>query len=299
MAEQAPCLDPGSVASFRKNILPADAVCRGYHVGQCVKRVPPAFDLEPVLHMLPGLTEHAHDKIGPPEYALVPLRPLLRIDHLRPSPETPHEASPGEVIPPALTEGGLHVGAVGLPCPGGVLREHPEDIVRVLPGSLPCTHKGTVARPGEGVEVLHGGDDAGTDRVEVDVADKLQEIGLFVADDGLVAVLEELAAALVPPVEGDDITRKEPPHELSYTKGAAPYEEVGVVRHEGPGVAGCLGLRQEGGEPVDEILPVPCIPEYVPSLYAADHDMMEGACCIKAGLTGHGQMIPPALGCVN
>lgn len=156
-----------------------------------------------------------------------------------------------------------------------------------------------MSRPGEGVEVLHGGDDAGTDRVEVDVADKLPEVDLLVADDGLVAVLEELARPPVPPVEGDDIAREEPPHEVGYTGGTAPYEEVGVVRHEGPGVAGCPGPGQKEGEPVDEVLPVPGIPEYVPSLYAADHDMMECACCIETGLAGHGVMIPPGSGCVN
>jgi len=118
----------------------------------------------------------------------------------------------------------------------------------------------------------------------VDAADKLPEVYVFVADDGLVAVLEELARSPVPPVEADDIARGKPPHEVGYTGGAAPHEEVGVVRHEGPGVAGRPGLGQKEGEPVDEVPPVPCIPEYVPSLYAADHDMMEGTCCIETGL---------------
>ena len=72
-----------------------------------------------------------------------------------------------------------------------------------------------------------------------------------------------------------------------------------MVGHERPGVTGCLGLRQEEGKPVDEILPVAGIPEYVPSLYTADHDVVEDTCCIEARLAGHEQIIPPALRYVN
>ncbi len=138
-------------------------------------------------------------------------------------------------------------------------------------------------------------DDAGTNRVEVDVADEFPEVHLLFTEHGLVAVLENLAVPFVPLVESDDIARKESPHEVGDTRGAAPQKKMGVVGHEGPGVAGCTCLRQEGGQPDDEVVPFPGIPEYVPSLYAADHDMMEGACCIETGLSRHAQMIPSAL----
>ena len=64
-----------------------------------------------------------------------------------------------------------------------------------------------------------------------------------------------------------------------------------VVRHERPRITGGPCLRKVEEKPVDEIVSVPGVPEYVPSLYAADHDMVEDACCIKSGLAGHEMMI--------
>ena len=68
-----------------------------------------------------------------------------------------------------------------------------------------------------------------------------------------------------------------------------------MIRHQCPCVTGgiCLGEQEE--EPVDEIIPVLCVPEYVPSLYAADHNMAKNTGCIETGLAGHGMMVSGGL----
>jgi len=49
----------------------------------------------------------------------------------------------------------------------------------------------------------------------VDIADQFEEIRIFFADNGLVAVLEKMAGALMSFVEGDGISGHEFPHHLA------------------------------------------------------------------------------------
>ena len=44
-----------------------------------------------------------------------------------------------------------------------------------------------------------------TQRVQMDIADKFQEIRIFFADDGFIPVLEEMAAPFMPLIEGDSM----------------------------------------------------------------------------------------------
>ena len=59
-------------------------------------------------------------------------------------------------------------------------------------------HQGPVPTPGIPPEPPEIGHQAGTQGVEVEVAHEFQEVGLLLHHDGLVAVLEEVAGALVP-----------------------------------------------------------------------------------------------------
>ena len=99
-------------------------------------------------------------------------------------------------------------------------------------------------------------DDLRAQRIEVEVADELQEVRLLLHHDGLVPVLEEVAHPLVAAVEGPGIAREQTPHAAGQRARARPHEEVGMVREEGPGVDGPRpGLRQ-GREARDKIRPI-------------------------------------------
>ena len=87
-----------------------------------------------------------------------------------------------------------------------------EHRARVLPGPRHPADERAVAGPGvpvAGAEVRH---ELRPERIQVEVADQFQEVGLFLHHDRLVPVLEEVAASLVAPVEGTGVPREEAPH---------------------------------------------------------------------------------------
>lgn len=100
------------------------------------------------------------------------------------------------------------------------------------------------------LQVLRRGNDTGAERIEVDVADELQEIGLLLAEDGLVAVLEQVAGPLVAPVVPDRVGRQKAPHHLCERRLSRPEEQMKVVRDEGEGVAVRFRLVQDHAEAV-------------------------------------------------
>lgn len=48
----------------------------------------------------------------------------------------------------------------------------------------------------------------------MDVAHQLQQVLIFLAQDGLVTVLKQVPAAPVPQVETDGVARQKPPHDI-------------------------------------------------------------------------------------
>ena len=74
---------------------------------------------------------------------------------------------------------------------------------------------GAVAGPGvfvEFFEILHQFCSQG---IEVDVANQLQKIRIFFADNGFVSILEEMATSLMTFIEGDGVTGHKPAHDFT------------------------------------------------------------------------------------
>ncbi len=65
----------------------------------------------------------------------------------------------------------------------------------------------------------------------MDVADQLPEVRVFLTHNALVAVLEQMAVAVVAAIVVLGIAREKPSHQCRQPDGPAPEEEVGVVRH--------------------------------------------------------------------
>jgi hypothetical protein len=81
-----------------------------------------------------------------------------------------------------------------------------------------------MSAPSVSIQVSEGSDEAGPERIQMDIARKLLEVGFLLAHDGLVAVLEEVADTLVPPVEGDGIPGQPAAHEYGQSWWAATKE---------------------------------------------------------------------------
>src|SRR3989339_866049 len=112
-------------------------------------------------------------------------------------------------------------------------------------------------------------------RIEMDVADQFEEIGVLLADDRFVTVLEEVARALVAEVEIDGIAGQEPAHEEGQTGPARTEQQMNVVGHQRPGEAFGAGLDEELRE-VDEKPPaVVIVAEDVTAIDSADNHVLE------------------------
>jgi len=58
-----------------------------------------------------------------------------------------------------------------------------------------------MAAPGIAVQFLDRFDNAGPDGIEMDIADKRQQIVIFVAKDGFVSILKQVTGAMMAPIE--------------------------------------------------------------------------------------------------
>ena len=151
-----------------------------------------------------------------------------------------------------------------------------------------------MATPGIPVHVGQIRDEPRPHRIEVDVAHQLAEVGVLLHDDGLVAVLEEVAHPPVAAVVRLGVPRQEPAHELGEPRRAAPQEQVGVVGEEGPGVEGRPGCRGDVPQAPEERRAVFGIRDDRPPLDPPEDDVVQRAGGIEPCLSGHRRVRPPS-----
>jgi hypothetical protein len=145
-----------------------------------------------------------------------------------------------------------------------------------------------VPTPGVPLQAAEVRDDLRAQGIEVEIPDEFEEVGLLFDHDGLVAVLEEVAHPLVPPVERPGVAREERAHAAGQGARAGADEEMGMVREAGPGVDGESARLHERGQAGHEVGAVGIIPEDGGALDSPHHHVVEGLRRIEAGLAGHG-----------
>lgn len=131
-----------------------------------------------------------------------------------------------------------------------------------------------VPGPGIGIKLLDAFHQAGPQGVEVDVADQLKQVKVFLADDGLVTVLEKMAGSLMAKVEDHRIAGQKPQHEDG--KPCLPWAEqqVKMIVHECPGQAVGAGFEQEFSKAIEKQVAIIVVKEDVAPLDASDDDML-------------------------
>jgi hypothetical protein len=107
------------------------------------------------------------------------------------------------------------------------------------------------------------------------------------AHDGFVTVLEKVSVAPVDPVEVYRIAGKQPGHDGGKGSRASAQEEVDVIGQEYEGITGSVCLGKDRPAAVEKILPVRIVQEYPLPFDAPDDHMVENACRIESGLSGH------------
>ena len=108
-----------------------------------------------------------------------------------------------------------------------------------------------------------------------------------VLDDGrLEAVLEEVAAAVVAAVKGARVAAEGALQAAGERRLARAPQEVEMIGHEAPGVAGALTGTQDDGQPLEEVRTIGVVGEDGAPLDATSDDVMEGAGGLEAGTRG-------------
>ena len=120
----------------------------------------------------------------------------------------------------------------------------------------------------------------------MDVSDEDQQIVLFGAGDGIEAILEEVADAVVPAVEMEGVGGEEAAHEGRNAALGGAQEEMGVSGHERPGKAVGGGLGQEVADAVEEEA-VGVVEEGGAPFDAPDQDMGENPGDGDVGVARH------------
>ena len=146
-----------------------------------------------------------------------------------------------------------------------------------------------MAAPGIAVEFVDRLDQAGTQRIEVDISHQLEQVFLFLADQRLVAVLEKMTGAGVAEVESDRVAGQQPPHESGQRDLAGAQQQMEMVVDQRPGETVGLGGDQQIREPPDELAPVVIVGEDLAFLDPADDDVLQEIGDVYTGGSWHGE----------
>ena len=141
----------------------------------------------------------------------------------------------------------------------------------------------TVAAVAIAGKIINDGDDFGAQRIEMNIGDELFEVGVFLADDGFIAILKQLAVALLAMVELARVAAEQPPHQRGQPARTRAQQKMGVVVQKCPCVAGRPGLRQQISQPLDKVFAVVIVPKDLASLDAPDDHMMQNSRRIEPG----------------
>ncbi len=204
VGDPIPCPGDGRAAAPRLELGGGDAEAPAHAGDERGEREGAGARAAPGLHRLP----EALDEGTAPQDALVAevgLAAPAEGGHGGPPAQAAHQPAALEVGAPALREPGPHEGAVGPAGRASRPGELGEDLPRGLPGSGDGPQEGAVAGPGVPGERPEVRDHPRPDRVQVEVADELQEVRFGLHHDRLVPVLEEVPDPPVAAIEG-------PPH---------------------------------------------------------------------------------------
>jgi hypothetical protein len=81
----------------------------------------------------------------------------------------------------------------------------------------------------------------------MNVENQLAQIPVFLAQDGLVAVLKKVPAAALPFVEADGTAGQKPSPDRCNRDFSGTQQQMNMIAHPRPRIAGSLGFREQLG----------------------------------------------------
>jgi hypothetical protein len=119
------------------------------------------------------------------------------------------------------------------------------------------------------------------------VTDKFGQIGIFLAKDRLIPILEELAVSAVSLIERHCVSCEDAGHDRMERNPACLTEQVCVIAEERPRITRGTGVGKHSPHPFNETVFVNVIPEDQPTFDAAHNDVVEHSFSIKTGMSWH------------
>ena len=174
-----------------------------------------------------------------------------------------------------------------------------EYVIDSLPGKGRRTYEGAMTGiwiAGESGKVC---DNSCSQGVEMNITDELGEIGIFLTENGLIAILKKLAVPAVSFVEGHRMTGEKTGHHLMEGNRTGLKEQMSVIGEKRPCIAGGMGVSDCLSHSFDKTVFVNIVTENQPFFDSTDDDVVECSFGIEAGMTGHGQSYQTGAGCVN
>ena len=161
-----------------------------------------------------------------------------------------------------------------------------QDEIGVLCAELLAAKQYAVPRPRKVIEGIDGNGKAGTNGVEVNVTDELEQVGTFLDQGVLESVLEEMTDATMAAVEGARVQTEPALHETGERDPAGAEQSVGMVWHQSPSVEGGTGLADELGEAVEKERAVAVGAEDPATLDPSHDDVVQSARIVETGPRG-------------
>src|SRR5262249_6869081 len=110
--------------------------------------------------------------------------------------------------------------------------------------------------PGISRQLTQRGHDARAKGIEMDVANKFEQIALPVNEHRLEAVLEKVPRAPITSIEHDGVSGEQTVHKPRQRNLARAQEQMKVVRHQAPSVHRSSGIEDHDAQALNEALAV-------------------------------------------
>jgi len=236
------------------------------------------------------LSQRPEDEGAAAENALVKCPALTAASELGqqvPAPRAAAQAAAVEIDGCAVVDSGADKKLISAAGAAEGRTELGENEVDVLSRELSLAEKNGVAGPRVGRQGVDRHVETRADGVEVDVADELEQAGVFFDEGVLEAVLEEIAGAAVDAVEGGGVRAEPALSEAGEREVAGAQEGVGMVGHERPGLEAGTGLENEGAEAIEESVAVALGAEDGAALDAASDEVVQSTGAIEPRSTWH------------
>ena len=93
----------------------------------------------------------------------------------------------------------------------------------------PLSHRGAMAAKFMSLQFIKAFNHSCTNRVQVNIPHQFPQIGLFLTDNGFVAILKQLTAAAISPVKPNNIAREEASHESGQGLPPGTEKKMGMI----------------------------------------------------------------------